>query len=443
MSDLTLPRFQTALAELPGDPRIWELLLHESDRFAYETANAGKGGPFGAMLALVNPNFNQYILVGNAESAQDSNAVVSKGLASAHAEAENLSPEKREMLIRFLEENKNQGWEVVQISSGESCPSCRSKQIVLANELIQRGLIDAGRFHVLFKATYDQTYADAGFNDAPFDQTFRAITALNVLDQPDGLLSLELALNEDPAATRQIKSGELVYNAVKAVENEDIPADVKAIFEQAGDQPVAVVVSQDGQIMSHGLDEREGSDAINHPEKTAIVRALHQAAHKLRHEEGKLESWNLEGATLYTNIKDMGPLAYAETLWYSLSGIKFTADYNSDVVENMAQEVPGLDNRALFRQVAADYNDQQCPLNVAFGGDPDVASVAHLLWRARKVKEALLQRQAESLSMTQDLSDVQISFFDGSPPVALGEFVAHSGENTHYDGKQGPQPDGP
>lgn len=436
MGQLETPRYQTAQSGAPGNPLFWDTVLNQSDIFAYNTANEGKGGPFGAQLWLVNAAEEQYILVGTAQEPEDSNAVVSKGRSSAHAEAENLSPEKRTEVIQFLENHRNEGWQMVQVSSGESCPSCRSKQVLLANELIERGLINKNDFHVLFKATYDQTKRDADFNDAPYDQTFRAIDELDTLDTEEGLLGLETALKSNEAAVAQIKSGELIYSAVDLVKSANIPESVDSIFKNAGNQPVAIIVRTDGSILSHAFDERsiEG-DAINQPEKTAIVGALYQAAAKLREDEGKFEAWNLEGARLFTNVRDIGPMAYSESLWYNLSDIKVVADYTDEVVESIAQEMPGTANTELFKQVAADYDNPASPLTVIFNGDPEEASVAHLLWKAKMTMETLKNRQAERLSELEAEHIPQIQFIDGTS-APLSSLVLSSRQSSHYDGKQ-------
>lgn len=43
-------RFETAGDSLLGDRNIWLQKIEESDDFALQTAEAGKGGPFGAQL---------------------------------------------------------------------------------------------------------------------------------------------------------------------------------------------------------------------------------------------------------------------------------------------------------------------------------------------------------------------------------------------------------
>lgn len=434
---LTKPRYETAQSGLPGDPLFWETVLNQSDVFAYNTASEGKGGPFGAQLWLVHPDTDQYILVGTAQEPEDSNAVISKGRASAHAEAENLSLEKRQELVNFLEAHRGEGWKIVQVSSGESCPSCRSKQVLLASELIERGAIGPNDFHVAFKATYDQTKRDAGFNDAPYDQAMRAINKLDVLKTEQGLFGLSAALKADKVASAQIDTGELVYNPVDLVTKADAPKKVVRLFEWVGKQPFAVIIGRDGEIMSGGMDERYFSPTkINQPEKTAIVNALYKAAAKLRDVDGKFEAWNLEGAHLYTNIANIGPVAYAESLWYNLSDIRVVEEYTCDVIERAAQEMPGIDNKILFAKAAADYDAEDSPLKVVFNGDPEGASVAHLYWKAKMAMEGLKNRQAERLNELEQNSGItQIAYIDGTEG-ALSDLVQSSSLNSHYDGKQ-------
>jgi len=438
MSDqLITPRFQTAQSGLPGDSLIWDIVLDQSDIFAYHTANQGKGGPFGAQLWLVNPTLNKYVIVGTAQSSEDSNAVVSKGIASAHAEAENLSPEKRSQIIEFLQEHQDQGWKIVQVSSGESCPSCRAKQVTFADELIGRGLIQKHDFHVVFKATYDQTKRDAGFNDAPYDQTFRAIDALGILDADAGLLSLEDSLMNDNVAKSQIDTGELIYSAVDLVQSHNISHDINTIFQNAGTQPVAVIERKDGSILSYAFDERDQqNDSINYPEKTAIISALCKAAKTLRKDEDKRESWDLEAARLLTNIREIGPMAYAESLWYNLSGISIIANYTDDVIDDMAQEKPGTSNRNLFKQVAAEYNNSICPLTVTFNGNLKEPSAAHLIWKAKMLEESIRRKQADRLQQLKNQGICpNMQFIDGTQ-ASLSDFVLSSEQSSHYDGKQ-------
>jgi len=436
MQGLTTPRYMMAGAELPGDPLFWETVLNQSDVFAYDTVHKGKGGPFGAQLWLVNGEQDRYVLVGAAERREDSNAVVSKGRASAHAEAESLNQENRTKVVVFLGGHRDEGWHIVQVSSGESCPSCRAKQVVFADELIGRGLIPSDGFHVVFKATYEQTKVDAGFNDAPYDQAFRAIASLGVLESQDGLFGLEAALKGGGEWASQARSGELVYIPVDRVDAGDVSGEIQELLEQAGETPVAVVVRADGSVLSIGHEGRDDEhDAINTPERSAIVSALYEAAAKLR-AQGRFEAWDLDGACVYTNISAIGPMAYSESLWYNLSGIRVVREFESDAIDERAREMPCVSNAELFAQVAGEYDSESMPLRVTFGGDAEEASVAHLLWKAKMRMEELQSDQGDRLLELAKRGAMTIEFVDGSP-MALAELVKSSKQSSNYDGKQG------
>lgn len=428
-------RYLSALKGLPGRDLFWEIAINESDVFAYNTVNEGKGGPFGAQLWLVNPETEQYVIVGNREHPEDSNAVVSKGRASAHAEAENLCPERRESVFSFLQNHRGEGWQVVQISSGESCPSCRAKQVLFAEELIRKGLIERGGFHVAFKATYEQTRKDADFNDAPYDETFREIARLGVLDNKKGLFALESMFFNDPDISARIKNGEMVFNPVEAVSSECVPIAAKELIEKAGKVPAAVIVSKEGLVIGFGCDERKPEDYMNLPENTAFIRALFNAADGLR-SSGKFESWNLEGAFLYTNIREIGSLAYSESLWYNLSGIRVIEDLASDEADFIAREMPEIPNAELFKIVAAEYDDPSLPIRVVFIGNSEEASVAHLLWKSKMAMEELKSRQSDRLSrLASEGGRINVNFVDGTqcPPE---DFVLSSKESSNYNGKK-------
>ena len=79
------------------------------------------------------------------------------GIASNHAESNALSTQVRRDVVRFLSLHMAQcDWHIVQLSSGESCPSCRTKQILFSRELVDMKLIaDFKNFHVIFKSTYE------------------------------------------------------------------------------------------------------------------------------------------------------------------------------------------------------------------------------------------------------------------------------------------------
>ena len=409
----TSPRYlrargETALPEnLPGKVENWAGFAENSDDFALTTADAGKGGPFGAQLWLartVDGNTDYHPVYGGEEDYNDSNAVVSKGQASAHAEAENLSPEKRQEVRDFLREHKGEGWEVVQVSSGESCPSCRSKQMLFAQELMDEGLIEAGQFHVVFKATYERTGIDAGFNDEPYDTGIRALFNLKVLDHQNGLFIMNDAFQASPEATAMISDGKIVRTPVLLAKQDALPEDLAARIQEHTNKgaPFAVIIGKDGQILSEATDLRTSSDDVNAYEQTAIVQALHKAWAHQKFELDIFEAWKLEGARVVTNIRDIGPLAYNEALWSSLAGIEVFG--GSDEVDKNAREIASLSNRDLFKLVALEYNVPESPLHVVHTGDPEEPNRAHAAW-----------------------------------PAIVARMAEETGKDVHYDGAQADQ----
>ncbi|HCQ71374.1 MAG: hypothetical protein CL570_07905 [Alphaproteobacteria bacterium] len=433
MVKLDFPRYINALnTNPPGNPEVWKALVNQTDHFAYDTSLNDKGGPFGASLWLYNTQTDDYVCVGTADTFQDSNAVLSKGRASAHAEAENLSADKKESVINFLTKTNDKNWVLVQVSSGESCPSCRSKQVLFANELIEKGLIkEQDGFFVIFKATYGQTFTDAGFNDAPYDQTLRAINKLGILKEPSkGLTSLDDAVTNDPALNTERTSGNLILTPVQNLNTPETPAIVKDLFDCYGSTPFAVITEPNGNLITQSADTRSITQSIDEPEKTAIVSALYKAAAHNK-AQNKDQPWNLQGAKLYTNITDIGPLAYTESLWYNLSEINLLPDYSSEVINEQAQELSGTTNTDLFLQVTAEYNVTGSPLTVIFNGNEEQASIAHLLWRAKTAREALERQQS---TLMKSIGTEKITYIDGSSDV-LKNIINHNERDSHYNGK--------
>lgn len=444
-NSILVPSFQMANANLPGNSLLWEALLNQSDIFAFETAQyrntdfgfIPKGGPFGAQLWLYHPQ-GDLVLVGTEQRPEDSNAVVTKGLASAHAEAENLSMSNRVQVAEFLSRNKN-GWKVVQISSGESCPACRSKQVIFANDLIAAGLIEKGDFHVAFKATYDQTRDIAGFNDAPYDNTFRSLDHLKRGGQISNFSDLGAAMSVDAQVSQLHRAGQLVHVPVyEGVLNEKAAASLDANFGIFGNKPAAAIVSPDGQeilsleSVNTSLDER----AVF--ENNAIVGAIQSASRYMRAEKGKfMGAWDLERSVLVTNIAaaDLGPLSIAEALWSNLSGVVSLVD--RPALSELTRESSEYSNAQLFDMVAAPYNDEVSPIQVTYLGAGQ-ESVAQHLWGVQQARlEPVLSAQAERLRV---LDGVDFSYIDGKKNVPLSELVQHNpGGDAHYDGAQAGQ----
>jgi tRNA(Arg) A34 adenosine deaminase TadA len=248
---------------------------------------------------------------------------------------------------------------------------------------------------VLFNASYAQTQLVANFNDAPFDKVFRLLerrkyfqhkvskygTNANLYDigktlKNGGLLDPFLKIAnfcklsiEDifhnirsryKVSSKKTELNAYIHNDVKPIQSSDLPQNCKSAVQrcfQNTDHPCAVIVDKEGQVMSVGYsDNNLERDGINLYERTAIASAIHQAADKLRNEHGAFESWNLQGATLYVNFEQIGPLGYAETLWSNFNTIFVITDYVNKYIEIAARECPILPNISLFSLACHDYD---------------------------------------------------------------------------------------
>ena len=242
---------------------------------------------------------------------------------------------------------------------------------------------------------------------------------------------MKLKLESNPFTNSLIEKNELIYNPVDCIKKENAPEKVIKLFKKAKNKPFAVIVSTDGHILSFGEDQRNIKyDKINHPEKTAIVNALQNASTQLK--KSKLDCWNLEKATLFTNIHTLGPMAYSESLWYNLSAIKVIADYKNNEIESLAQEIPHINNMELFKQVAVDYNHQDCPLQVVWNHNSKQANVAHLLWKAKIEMEKLKQQQSINLCQLEKKGYHNAQFIDQST-CPLSNIILSGDTNSHYD----------
>ena len=276
-------------------------LLHDRlracDDCAVENVRAGLGGPFGASLHV----YDGSALIDVAGPV--GNAVLSTGLASAHAEDRVMVPENVEKLRAVLR-RVGAGASVYVVSSAESCPACHAKLEILARSLIHDGLLGAGHFHVLYGATYDDTRDVAGFNDAPYH--------IDMTKGPaDRLIAVEhCALNDCPVRIRD----ELARGH-------------------------AVVSGHDGYSFA-GADARD-EDIV----ATAEISAI-RAACRAEQSSGSPTPWDLEGGVLYSPAFAVGPLMYAEAQWANISRIALTG-------QATAQEAADIGNERFFSVIAA------------------------------------------------------------------------------------------
>lgn len=296
-------------------------LIDETDEFAVENVRLGRGGPFGASIHVYDLNSGAVAAIGKTEA----NAVLEKGMGSAHAEDQALNPEAIAKLKEFLSNlSDDVAPVVIMSSSGESCPACHSKEEILNRTLIKDGLIAPDHFVVTYGATYQDTADIAGFNDEPYHKDMQK-------PKGEGMISID---DED------IK---------------DVPQDVREIFEKS-DRPVSVIALDDGRYIS--AHEQRGVDLMATSEVSAI-----RAAAGLQKSEGLEEPWNLQEATIYTSTSDVGPLGYAECQWANVT--RWVAVEHDRAAEWATQEAPDIANDDFFKVISASsYNGAGATIKV-------------------------------------------------------------------------------
>lgn len=297
----------------PIPHEIFKKLVDEADLAAVENVRAGRGGPFGASLNIINLENRHVLRIG----AIAGNAVLETGVGSAHAEDQALSPENIHALKSNLKNRDPQKVAVVVASSGESCPACQAKIEILARILIDERLLPLGHFIVAYGASYADTLSVAGFNDEPYHAD---------MTKPEGV--------------RLIRIENIPY--------EQLPAGVQLRFEETS----AVVQTSAG--IFGGTDERARHFALT-PEVTAM-----RAAAQAQKAKGATEPWDLQKATLYSAATQIGPLSYAEAQWANIARwVRVSAQ------KDVSPEAPGISNDDLFRAIAArPYNNQYSALRV-------------------------------------------------------------------------------
>ena len=155
---------------------------------------------------------------------------------------------------------------------------------------------------------------------------------------------------------------------------------------------------------------------------------------------------DLQGARLYTNFEQIGPLAYSEALGANLSGITVAGSYCSPEIEQKAREFCYLDNNDLFAEVASDYNSMMSPLSAAYMGEPlnevqedklksikNQPNLAHLWWQVSNARTSHLNAQAKRL---QELGPTKFKYIFGQVADLSDLVETSAGPSFHYDGKQ-------
>ncbi|QNT77446.1 hypothetical protein [Entomobacter blattae] len=291
------------------------------------------GGPFGAAIAVSYIDLtgeDVFEIVGK----RWGNNVVASGIASEHAEDQAMQPDNYKALQRKLSLLRSKGLTatVWQLSSGQSCPTCHTKQEIMARDLVQRGLIKKGHFKTVYGATFEETFKIAQFFD---DQYSRALIAFSL----------------SPKNRKNIISSNSINFA-------DLPEEVMDILGSAS-KPTAVFV-RNRQIYAIGTDERNEFDLYSTPEVTAIRKACVRN----REENNVLASWEVSGE-LFTTTQEVGPLLFTEMGWTKASQIKHVLmPKNLQHLQYETCETPHLNNAAFLHIVAGGYTDPLAAIEV-------------------------------------------------------------------------------
>ena len=333
-------RLATATATLSIDDDTAAAHLARLDGFATANVRAGTGGPFAAELFIHNRSTGDLISL----SGPMGNAVLSKGIASAHAEAETLTEATLEKALTILKDNPDDDLQLLQVSSAESCPACRSKQIAFLHRLKAEGWPQDARIEVVFAATYEDTFRVAGFNDKPYQD--------DLLGQlrPPMIVQRSMVFADLPELVRQ------TAGHVGAFAGCLMPDP-----SQAGStwfEPVVVPV--------RGLSME--------------VAALHKAS-AAGMAAGIDKPWHLgaEGpAMLYTTADHVGPLMLTDSQWAGISEIIQISDRPSTPAES-----PLIDNAPLLARARLAYNAHGSELIVHHlsVGTHGLNNTAQQVWR--------------------------------------------------------------
>lgn len=268
------------MSNLPVPFDLAKQLLRATDEFAVATVRAGQGGPFGSSVGVYNTRTGHYQDI----SGLTANAVLKKGVGSAHAESESLSPETIRKLEEYLRVNPDQDNHVLHSSSGESCVACTAKQEITAQYLVNKGLLVKGQYIVTYGATYEDTLNVAEFDDLPYQED---------MAKGHGKGKIPIMLFSPP-----FDIGEAMHEAAHAGHR------------------MAAVYLKNGQVFT-GHEDRALS-----PLETAEAVALRSAC-TAQKEAGEATPWDLKSGTLFAMMppEQIGALAMAEALWANIGQI--------------------------------------------------------------------------------------------------------------------------
>lgn len=319
-------------------------LLIETDKFAARNVQLGLGGPFGASIHIYNRKTGEFILIGTLQA----NAVLSTGLAGAHAEDQAMKPEQILALKAKLAAMADDIDDlfVLLSSSGESCPSCHSKEQILARDLVYHQLIKSGHFIVTYGATYQDTAEIAGFHDLPY---------FIDIQKPRGTGAIPL-LSSVPS---------------------ELPKEFSYLFSNT-DQPLAVLVTAFGTFT--GGDLRTPDHLFINENLRAIYAAntaLKQMNADAPWDVGLGQSGLANRSALYTTDTDIGPLVYSTAQWANVGKL-----VSVECGVHSSSEAAGITDGLLYKVVGnQDYSHTASEVHIVH--IDNFPNMAQYEWRER------------------------------------------------------------
>jgi tRNA(Arg) A34 adenosine deaminase TadA len=315
-------------------------LVHERlsfiDHVAAANVAAGLGGPFSASVLILTRGRKGAYRVSHT-LPPTSNAVLSTGRASAHAEAQAMSPlalrSIETKLRKILTTREQADPRLVFLSSAQPCMACLSKIEIFARHLASFGLLEPRHFTLVYGAPFAETEKIAGFNDYPYALDF-------------------VRAGDDERNTRPL----LV--PIERVAFRALPETLRLALSIGGGAR-ALVVGKSGRILAFGEDERARSGLFATAECVALANAS-----RVQRDLGMEAPWDLRGATLYTLTQDVGPLAYAEAQWYGVGRIVCVPPGARGLLLAQTHESRDCRNAFLFSALADGFNNPKSALAV-------------------------------------------------------------------------------
>ncbi|MEM9469682.1 MAG: hypothetical protein AAF988_05925 [Pseudomonadota bacterium] len=318
-------------------------------------------GPFGSATMLYNVATEEHFIV---DDRHDSNRVNRDG-PHAHAEAVSLYPEYFSVTTEALEKlSDNANWVLVFLSTGQSCPSCFTKQHVAVNAWRNAGLIQPGQVLNFYGADYDMTKSVAGFSDK---------------DQ------LEDMVNNPMGGPLSHAQANFVGSSIL-----DINPQAQQVFRES-DKPAAVIM-RDGVIIGKGYDTRaESGDLMATAEMNAVKAAVEwQKIMTVKNPEHVIGSEMISATPLFE-----APLARTAMFWAKIGvGIYLRNDYMDASHHQTLQtvEAEGVTNAELYK--AGTYQTQGRSdtlihaLQAERSGVDGFQNIAQKAWNPRLARDA-------------------------------------------------------